>query len=247
MNAARWRLLVLVLVLAAGLTIFGLTDLVDANALRARVAATGPWAPLVYVVVSAVLGAVLVPGPLLAGMAGVLFGPIVGTVVTISSSVLSALLALVGGRRVGRAGVMDLLGERAVGFVGLAKRYGTMAVVAERLAPGVPDAPTSWAFGAMGLSARQIGVGTAIGASPRAFSYAAIGASLQHPGSAWGIAAIVVYILTAIVGAEGARRMLRTARRQRRSAAAPAAAPAAGSTVGTTIPASAHAGDRDRS
>ena len=47
----------------------------------------GPAAPLAYVVVSAVLGAVFVPGPILAAGSGVLFGPLLGTFVTLGATV----------------------------------------------------------------------------------------------------------------------------------------------------------------
>jgi uncharacterized membrane protein YdjX (TVP38/TMEM64 family) len=218
-NAARWRLVALVAVLVTAVVLFTTTDLVDAAHLRDRIGATGAWAPLVYVPVSAVLGALLVPGPLLAGISGVLFGPVTGTVATIASAVLSALIARSGGRRAGRPGVEDLLGERAAPLAVLSRRYGTAAVLGQRLAPGVPDAPLSWAFGALGLSVRQVMVGTAVGAFPRAFSYSAIGASLDDPTSPWGIAGIVVLVLSAAVGAEIGRRMLGAARRSRRSGA----------------------------
>ncbi len=215
-TAARWRLAVLVVALVAGFVLLTVTDLVDADALRERIAATGAWAPVVYVPVSAVLGALLVPGPLLAGMSGVLFGPVLGTVVTISSAVLSALIAREGGRRAGQAGVEDLLGDRTDRLAALSRRYGTATVLGQRLAPGIPDAPLSWAFGALGLSARQLAVGTAVGALPRAFSYSAIGASLDDPTSPWGITGVVVLVLTAVAGAEIGRRMLGVVRRSRR-------------------------------
>ncbi|MDH8270779.1 hypothetical protein QIG44_27335, partial [Klebsiella pneumoniae] len=49
----------------------------------AIVVATGPIAPLAYVVVSAALGALFVPGPILAAGSGVLFGPLLDTFVTL--------------------------------------------------------------------------------------------------------------------------------------------------------------------
>ncbi|KBB38590.1 membrane protein [Mycobacterium tuberculosis M1906] len=49
----------------------------------AVVVATGPIAPLAYVVVSAALGALFVPGPILAAGSGVLFGPLLDTFVTL--------------------------------------------------------------------------------------------------------------------------------------------------------------------
>lgn len=209
--------MLLVVAVAAALVLFTATDLVDAGQLRARVVATGAWAPLVYLLVSAVLGAALVPGPLLAGLSGVLFGPVTGTVVTVASAVLSALVAWAAGRGAGRAGMSDLLGRRAETVAGLSRRHGTGAVLAQRLAPGIPDAPLSYAFGAFELSARQVALGTVLGSLPRAFSYTAAGAALDHPGSALGIAAVVVYVLTAVAGAEIARRAMRATRRASRA------------------------------
>src|SRR3954467_11108533 len=55
--------------------------LVDVDDVRRTVAATGLAAPLTYVVVSAALGALFVPGPLLAAGSGVLFGPVLGLLV----------------------------------------------------------------------------------------------------------------------------------------------------------------------
>ena len=246
MTGPRLRLALLVLALVAGVGLLTVTDVVDADALRERIAATGAWAPVVYVPVSAVLGALLVPGPLLAGISGVLFGPVTGTAVTLSSAVLSALLARAGGQRAGADGVADLLGERADGLTRLSRRHGTVAVLGQRLAPGIPDAPLSWAFGALGLSARQVAVGTALGALPRAFSYSALGASLDDPTSAVGIAGIVVLVLSALVGAEIGRRALGAARRSRRPSRSGPGAAATGVTSTSRRPrgGSSRAGSR---
>ncbi len=54
------------------------TRVVDVEDVRRTVAATGPLAPLTYVVVSAALGAIFVPGPILAAGSGLLFGPVLG-------------------------------------------------------------------------------------------------------------------------------------------------------------------------
>ena len=65
---------------------------IDVAAVRALIESAGPLAPLAYVVVSAVLGALLVPGPLLAAGSGFLFGPVLGTFVTLGATVGSAVL-----------------------------------------------------------------------------------------------------------------------------------------------------------
>jgi hypothetical protein len=54
------------------------TRVVDVEEVRRAISATGPAAPLTYVVVSAVLGALFVPGAILAAGSGILFGPVLG-------------------------------------------------------------------------------------------------------------------------------------------------------------------------
>ncbi len=164
-----------------------------------------------FVLVSAVLGAALVPGPLLAATSGLLFGAVAGTFVTIAASVLSAMLSLLVGRGAGRAEVERRIEdrERAAALVALAQRHGILAVALQRLAPFVPDAPVSYAFGAAGLSLWQIALGTVIGSAPRAFSYTAIGASLDDPGSRLAIAGWAGVAITGLVGLLLARRSLR--------------------------------------
>lgn len=167
----------------------------------------GAAAPPAYVVLSAVLGAALVPGPLLAATSGLLFGAALGTAVTIAASTLSAILSLVVGRHAGRAH----LEPRARPLAELAQRHGTLAVALQRLAPFIPDAPVSYLFGALGLRVWQIALGTMLGSAPRAFSYTSIGASLDDPGSPLAVAGWAGVAVTGVVGLLLGRRWLASA------------------------------------
>ena len=97
----------------------------------------------------------------------------------------------------------------------LAER-GLWAVAGQRLIPGFPDAPSSYAFGALGARTWQLVLGTLVGSAPRAFVYTAIGASLDDPTSPLAVAGLVVWGLTAVFGLEVARRAWRTRRTARR-------------------------------
>ena len=208
----RVRLLLLALV-AAGL-LFTVGGVVEVDDVRETVEGAGPLAPAVYAVTGAVLGAVLVPGPVLAGASGLLFGAVLGTVVTLASALGTALIAVVVGRRAGRDGARVVLGpERAAATEALLARRGLLAVAGQRLAPGVPDAPASYVFGALGLPVWQIVVGTLIGSAPRAFAYTAVGASLDDPTSPLAVAGLVVWVLVAVAGAEVVRRVWSSRRR----------------------------------
>jgi uncharacterized membrane protein YdjX (TVP38/TMEM64 family) len=180
---------------------------IDVEEMRRTISATGPAAPLTYVVVSAVLGALFVPGAILAAGSGLLFGPVLGIFVTLGATVGTAIVASRVGRRAGRDSARALLGtKRADRIDALIERRGLWAVVGQRFIPGISDALASYAFGAFGVPLWQMAVGAFIGSMPRAFVYTALGASIGHLSSPLAYAAIVVWCVTAIVGAFAAHR-----------------------------------------
>jgi uncharacterized membrane protein YdjX (TVP38/TMEM64 family) len=199
---------------------------IDIEAVRRAVLATGPVAPLTYVVASAVLGAVFVPGSILAAGSGLLFGPVVGILVTLSAAVGTAIVASCIGRRAGRDSARALLGtKRADRINALVERRGLWAVVGQRFIPGISDALASYTFGAFGVPLWQMAVGSFIGSAPRAFVYTALGASIRDRSAPLAYAAIAVWCVTAIVGAFAARRGYRKWRQ--RTPGSPPSPPAA--------------------
>lgn len=187
--------------------LIGVARILDLGDIRAAVAATGPVAPLVYVVVSAVLGSLFVPGPILAAGSGLLFGPLVGVFVTLGATVGTATIAGLAGRRAGRESTRALLGtERADRIDALIARGGLWAVVGQKFVPGISDAAASYAFGAFGVPLWQMTFGAFIGSAPRAFVYTALGASVGDLSSPLVYVAIGVWCVTAVIGAFAAHR-----------------------------------------
>lgn len=191
---------------------------IDVEEIRRTVAATGPAAPVTYAVASAVLGAVFVPGSILAAGSGMLFGPITGVFVTLGAAVGTAVVASRVGRRAGRDSARALLGtQRADRIDSLIERRGLWAVVGQRFVPGISDALASYAFGAFGVPLWQMAVGSLIGSAPRAFAYTALGASIRNLSSPLAYAAVAVWCVSAVVGAFAARRGYRNWRAHARS------------------------------
>jgi uncharacterized membrane protein YdjX (TVP38/TMEM64 family) len=183
------------------------THVIDVDDIRATVAATGPLAPLTYVVISATLGALFVPGPILAAGSGVLFGPLLGTFVTLGSAIGTATIASLLGRRAGRESARALLGpERADRIDAQIERRGLWAVVGQRFIPGISDALASYTFGAFGVPLWQMVIGSFIGSAPRAFVYTALGASIGNLSAPLAYTAIGVWCVTAVIGAFAAHR-----------------------------------------
>jgi len=204
------RLAVFAAFLVVMFYLLAVKHVVNIEDVRGWVKATGPLAPLTYIVLSAVLGAIFVPGPILAASSGLLFGPLLGVFVTLGATVGTAVVASLLGRRAGRDSARALLGaSRADKLDELIQRRGLWAVVGQRFIPGLSDALASYAFGAFGVPLWQMAVGAFIGSVPRAFVYTALGASLSNKSPALAYAAIGVWCVTAVVGAFAARQGVR--------------------------------------
>ena len=213
LSRAALRLACLAALGVAAFVLFWVFDVVDEEDVQAWLDPLGASAAPAYVVVAALLGLALVPGPVLAATSGLLFGAAVGTVVTLCSATLGAVLGVLLARRAAAADVEQLSGERLTALADLARRHTFEAVVVQRLAPGIPDAPATYVFGALRVAVLPVALGTLVGSAPRAFSYTAIGASLDDPGSPLAWAGIGGAVVTAIAGAWLARRALTRERR----------------------------------
>jgi uncharacterized membrane protein YdjX (TVP38/TMEM64 family) len=204
------RLAVFVAFLVVMFYLLAVKHVVNIEDVRGWVKATGPLAPLTYIVLSAALGAIFVPGPILAASSGLLFGPLLGVFVTLGATVGTAVVASLLGRRAGRDSARALLGAaRADRLDELIQRRGLWAVVGQRFIPGLSDALASYAFGAFGVPLWQMAAGAFIGSVPRAVVYTALGASLGNKSPALAYAAIGVWCVTAVAGAFAARQGLR--------------------------------------
>jgi uncharacterized membrane protein YdjX (TVP38/TMEM64 family) len=195
----RARLALLASVLLALFVMFGVLQVVSRDEVQGWIEPLGGWGAPVYAVVSAVLGCLLVPGPLLAAASGVLFGTWVGFLVTLASSVIAALI----GMTVGRA-----TGEVHGPVRTFLRRRGLWAVVAQRLAPGIPDGPVNYLAGVVGVRARDLALGTTIGVAPRALAYTALGDAIGDRDTAQTVASLGLLALTAVAGLLVATRAL---------------------------------------
>jgi uncharacterized membrane protein YdjX (TVP38/TMEM64 family) len=205
-RVARLRLLALAATLVTLIGALALSGSLKPERVRDWVEGYGLLGPVVFVVVSSLLTVALFPGPLLSAASGLLFGTALGTPVSIVAATLGASLAFSLSRWWAHDAVVALAGRRIVALRDWVGRRGFLSVLYARLTPGVPYHLVNYAAGLTPVPLRTFAAATAIGASPRAFAYTALGGSLDDLGSPEAIAAIVVLVVMAVGGVIAFRR-----------------------------------------
>jgi uncharacterized membrane protein YdjX (TVP38/TMEM64 family) len=205
----RLRLVVLALALATCVAVLAATGSLDSGAVRDRIQGSGVAAPLIFVVVSALLTVVLFPGPLLAGASGLLFGAALGTPLSITAATLGACLAFCLSRWWAHDAVEELAGPRLRAARTWIGDRGFLSVLYARLVPGLPYGLVNYAAGMTPIRLPAFAAGTALGAAPRAFAWTALGGSLDDLTSPEAIVAFALLALFALAGIPLARRALR--------------------------------------
>ena len=167
---------------------------------------------LLWIPVTAVLNAVFVPGPVLAGAAGALFGTAVGTPIAIAAAAFTACFEMAIGRYLAGAEVGRVLPDRVRRIDAFLERRGFWAVLYVRLAPGVPYTLVNYGAGLTRLRFAHMFGGTLVGSAPRTFAYVALGGSLGNWDSPESIAAVALLVVIGVAGFFLARRELRAER-----------------------------------
>lgn len=164
--------------------------------------------PLVFVPAAAVGLCLFIPGPVLAGAAGLLFGTAGGTPVALAFIVLAAVMQLSISRYLAGDAAAQLLPARIKRFDRFIAERGFWAVFYMRLAPGIPYNLVNYGAGLTGLKVSAMAAGTALGAAPRSFAWVALGGNLDDLGSTEAKVAIALLVVMAVGGALLARRQL---------------------------------------
>jgi uncharacterized membrane protein YdjX (TVP38/TMEM64 family) len=197
---AALRLLWLALTVGTLFALVALSGDLSSERLRDALDGLGWAGPLAFVVVSAALTVACVPGPLLAGASGLLFGTALGTPTAIVAATLGASLAFSLSRRFGAGAVDELSGRRLRALQDWIAARGFLAVLYARILPAMPYSLVNYAAGLTRVPLAVFAGATAIGCAPRAFAYAALGGSLDDLGSPEAIVALCVLVGMAVAG-----------------------------------------------
>lgn len=196
----RLRLLTLALAVGAGFTALALAGPGSLAELRAVVAGLGPLGPAILLLGWIVLTPILFSGTVLATAGGLAFGTLLGSLVAVAGAVAGGLAAFAIARRFGHRAAQQLSGPRLTRIQMRIERRGFLAVLAARIAPGVPSTWLHYACGLSRIRARDFAAGLALGGSPKIFAYAALGASGGNLASPAAIVALAIIAGMAVLG-----------------------------------------------
>jgi uncharacterized membrane protein YdjX (TVP38/TMEM64 family) len=139
----------------------------------------GPAFPLAFFAVHAIATVAPIPRTLFTLAAGVLFGPVTGLAVTVGASTVSAVLALVMVRVVGREWFATRMTHPAARMIddSLARR-GWLAVGSLRLIAPVPFSVVNYCCGVSSIRLAPFAVATAVGVVPGTVGIVVLGDAL---------------------------------------------------------------------
>lgn len=173
------RLIGLVLLLVALALVGVLAPHPSIEQMREWSQSIGPAFPLAFFAVHAIATVAPIPRTLFTLAAGVLFGPVTGLAVTVGASTVSAVLALVMVRVVGREWFATRMTHPAARMIddSLARR-GWLAVGSLRLIAPVPFSVVNYCCGVSSIRVTPFAVATAVGVVPGTVGIVVLGDAL---------------------------------------------------------------------
>jgi len=167
------HLLITVVLVMAGIAGLFYFDL-DEQALRFLewLELQGAWAPLLFILVDALVVVLVLPGVLLTLGAGFMFGVIHGGAYVVIATTLGATFAFIISRRflaTTKVAGYCLRNPRFLSIANLSQRRGWGVVLLTRLIPFFPFKLSNYFFGLAGFSLRDFCVGTFFGIMPITF------------------------------------------------------------------------------
>jgi uncharacterized membrane protein YdjX (TVP38/TMEM64 family) len=194
------RLIGAVALLAAFVAIALFVPHPDAEQIRVWARAAGPWFPLMFFVAHALATVALPRLPFTLG-AGLMFGPVAGIAIAISATTVSAALAFLLARAIGRDAIAARLTHPAVAAVDrrLARR-GWLAVGSLRLIGPVPFPLVNSLAGVSSIRFVPFLVATAVGVVPGTIAIVVLGDALTGRTDP---ALVVVTAICAAIGLAG--------------------------------------------
>jgi uncharacterized membrane protein YdjX (TVP38/TMEM64 family) len=166
---------------------------------------------VVFVLLYAAATVAFLPMSLLAAVAGVLFGPVLGVPLVWLGTMLGAIGIFAIGRGLSRRAVEQLAGQHMSRVNALLERHGAAALFLLRLLPIGPFALLNYIVAVTTLGWGKFLLGTGAGILPGVVIYVALGGGVSDPTSPAFVVPLVGLLVLVVGGALVARRVSRRA------------------------------------
>jgi len=204
----RWRTLLLVGVVVAAFVGLYLgvrryaPFVFNAKALRAWIAGFGVFAPVVFIFLQATQVVVApIPGQVVALVAGYLFGPVYGTIYSLTGVLIGSAVAFSLAKRYGRSFVERVIADDVIDrFDAFVKRVGAPGLFAFVIIPGLPDDAICFLSGLTTWRLRTFLAVIAVGRLPAYVITVYAGGQFAGGRFRTGVALVAFVILVSAVG-----------------------------------------------
>jgi len=207
-RADRWQTLLL-----AGAVLAGFVGLYlgvrryapfvfDAQTLRTWIAGFGVFAPLVFIFLQATQVVVApIPGQVVALVAGYLFGPVYGTIYSLTGVLIGSAVAFSLAKRYGRSFVERVIADEVIDrFDAFVERVGVPGLFAFVIIPGLPDDAICFLSGLTKWRLRTFIAVIAVGRLPAYVITVYAGGQFAGGRFRTGIALVAFVIVVSAVG-----------------------------------------------
>jgi uncharacterized membrane protein YdjX (TVP38/TMEM64 family) len=176
-HSRRWFLALLIVLVMAGFAAaaWAFDGVITAEALQARIATLGVWAPVGFVLLYGIATVAMVPGSIFDLIGGALFGPYLGSALNLAGGSLGAALAFLVGRYLARDWVEARAGPRTKSIVSSVDTDGWRFVAFVRLVPVFPYNVMNYLLGLTHIPFTHYIVATIVFMAPSTFVYTWIG------------------------------------------------------------------------
>ncbi|XQY92946.1 TVP38/TMEM64 family protein [Metabacillus sp. HB246100] len=161
----------------------------------------GILAPIIYIILYTVRPLILFPASVLSLAGGLAFGPLYGTLLTITGATLGAYLSFLVSRKIGGKWVEKKSGERMERIKKILEKNGLLAILLLRLIPLFPFDLISYAAGLSKIKGWHFILGTLIGIIPGTFAYNFLGASTTSNSMVTIVGAVIIFLLVMMIPA----------------------------------------------
>mgnify|MGYP002630024869 CR=1 FL=1 len=203
MNNNRLNRIVLVPGLIVGVTLaIVYRDQFDAAALEAWISDAGVLAPIVFIMIYALVTVLFLPGSVITLAGGALFGPVLGTFLNLTGATLGAALAFLISRYLASDWIADKAGGRVKQLINGIEGEGWRFVAFVRLVPLFPFNLLNYALGLTKIRFMHYLIATFIFMLPGAIAYTWLGyAGREAIGGGEGLIhkVLIAFALLAVV------------------------------------------------